>query len=157
MMALSKWPEVRDKLIQVEAWCRDGLIEAQIATNLGISVATLEVYKHDHPEFVEALKRGKEVVDIQVENKLFKRAMGYEYNEVKTVVDDEGGVTVTRTIKEVVPDTTAQIFWLKNRKPREWRDKQDIESINTNLNLEIPTNEADVDKRIAELMNKIHK
>ena len=156
-MAVSKWPEVKDKLIQVEAWCRDGLIEAQIATNLGISVATLEVYKHDHPEFVEALKRGKEVVDIQVENKLFKRAMGYEYDEVKTVVDDEGKVTVTKTIKEVVPDTTAQIYWLKNRKPREWRDKQDIESINTNLNYEIPTTEDEIDKRISELINKTVK
>ena len=156
-MAVSKWPEVKDKLIQVEAWCRDGLIEAQIATNLGISVATLEVYKHDHPEFVEALKRGKEVVDIQVENKLFKRAMGYEYDEVKTVVDDEGKVTVTKTIKEVVPDTTAQIFWLKNRKPKQWRDKQDIESINTNLNYEIPTSEEEIDKRISELINKTVK
>jgi hypothetical protein len=132
-MALSKWPEVKEKLIQVEAWCRDGLIEADIAKKLGISVATLENYKRDHLEFLEALKRGKEVIDIQVENSLLKRAMGYTYEEVtrENVMDGETGkyvLKVTKVVKkEVQPDTTAQIFWLKNRKPVEWRDKHEQE------------------------------
>lgn len=135
-MGLSRWDEVKDKLLLVEAWARDGLVEDQIAKNLGISMSTLSKYKVEHSEVVEALKKGKEVVDFQVENQLLKRAMGYKYDEVtKELIkesDGEGGVVskikVTKIVtKEVAPDVTAQIFWLKNRKPREWRDKQDIE------------------------------
>jgi hypothetical protein len=132
-MALSKWPEVKEKLIQIEAWCRDGLTEEQIAHNLGIGVSTLSKYKVEHVEIVEALKRGKEVIDIQVENSLLKRAMGYVYEEVtrEPIKDPETGeynLEITKIVKkEVQPDTTAQIFWLKNRKPAEWRDKSDIE------------------------------
>ena len=80
----------------------------------------------EYPEISEALKKGKEVVDIEVENALLKRALGYSYEEKKVEVSEEG-TKVTKTIKEVVPDTTAQIFWLKNRRPEQWRDKQDIE------------------------------
>lgn len=127
-MALSKWDEVKSKLNLVEAWARDGLIEEQICKNLGISVQTLNNYKKEHVELVESLKRGKEVVDIEVENALLKRAKGYMYNEITQELNKEGDLVVTKIVKkEVVPDTTAQIFWLKNRKPKEWRDKQDIE------------------------------
>ena len=70
----------------------------------------------------EALKKGKEVVDRQVENALLKRALGYTYAEITY----EDGEETKRVIKEVVPDTTAQIFWLKNRKPEVWRDKREI-------------------------------
>jgi glutaredoxin len=132
-MALSKWPEVKEKLIQVEAWCRDGLIDEQIAHNLGISIDTFYKYKKEHTEFSESLKKGKEVIDIQVENSLLKRAMGYTYEEVtkESIMDGETGkytLKVTKVVKkEVQPDTTAQIFWLKNRKPAEWRDKHEQE------------------------------
>ena len=80
-----------------------------------------------YPEISETLKRGKEVVDRQVENALLKRALGYEYEEVKEKF--EGNVMTERTVtkKEVVPDVTAQIFWLKNRKPGDWRDKREPE------------------------------
>lgn len=115
-----------DGLLLLEAWARDGLTDEQIAKNMAISAASLYNYKRNHLEIVEALKKGKTVVDIQVENALLKRALGYSYEEVKTE-RGEDGTKITRTIKEVVPDTTAQIFWLKNRKPAEWRDKQDIE------------------------------
>lgn len=135
-MGLSRWDEVKDKLLLVEAWARDGLVEDQIAKNLGISMSTLSKYKVEHSEVVEALKKGKEVVDFQVENQLLKRAMGYKYEEVtKELIKESDGfggvvnkIKVTKIVtKEVAPDVTAQIFWLKNRKPREWRDKQDIE------------------------------
>lgn len=115
-----------DGLLRLEAYARDGLTDEQIAHNMGISPATLYNYKRDHLEILEALKKGKEVVDIQVENALLKRALGYSYEEKKVEVSEEG-TKVTKTIKEVVPDTTAQIFWLKNRRPEQWRDKQDIE------------------------------
>lgn len=115
-----------DGLLRLEAYARDGLTDEQIAHNMGVSPATLYNYKRDHLEILEALKKGKEVVDIQVENALLKRALGYSYEEKKVEVSEEG-TKVTKTIKEVIPDTTAQIFWLKNRRPDRWRDKQDIE------------------------------
>lgn len=125
-------------LLLIEAWARDGLTDEQIAHNMGISKATLYNYKRDHLDILEALKNGKEVIDIEVENALLKRALGYQYKEVKTEeydTEDGPGKRVTTTVKEVVPDTTAQIFWLKNRKPEVWRDKQNVE-----LSGEIKTN-----------------
>ena len=136
-MAISKWPEVESKLMLVEAWCRDGLIEADIAHNLGINIATLQVYKKEHPTFLDALKRGKEVVDVMVENALFKRTQGYRYDEITTermpIYDKDGMITghemieTKRVTKEVLPDPTSMIFWLKNRKKLEWRDKHEVE------------------------------
>jgi len=134
-MAKSKAAEwlTEDGLLRLEAWARDGLTDAQIAHNMGVSTVTLYDYKNKHVNIFNALKSGKEVIDIQVENSLFKRAMGYKYTEVtkERIVDPvtmESRITVTKeVIKEVAPDVTAQIFWLKNRKPKEWRDKQDIE------------------------------
>lgn len=109
-------------LIKLEGWARDGLTDEQIAKNIGINRDTLYRWKKAYPDFSDALKRGKEVVDRQVENALLKRALGYTYDEVTF----EGGLEVKRVRKQVVPDTTAQIFWLKNRKPEEWRDKREI-------------------------------
>lgn len=224
-----------DGLLKLEAWARDGLTDEQIAANAGIAIATLYDWKKRYPEVSEALKKGKEVVDIQVENALLKRALGYSYIEItkERIVDtgqkqrhggeseltekewefavkyfdgkccycgtvmkkatkdhvkplnaggaltrsnvipccgtcnsskkdnemdswyrqqpffdkyrlkkigdylrfvdslkteDVGELVVTKEVtKEVQPDTTAQIFWLKNRRPDHWRDKQDIE------------------------------
>ena len=114
-------------LLKLEGWARDGLTDEQIAENAGINPATLYVWKKKYPEISESLKRGKEVVDRQVENALLKRALGYEYEEVKEKF--EGNVMTERTVtkKEVVPDVTAQIFWLKNRKREAWADRQNIE------------------------------
>lgn len=114
-----------DGLLQLEAWARDGLIDERIAENIGIGVRTLYEWKLRYPQISQALKKGKAVIDIQVENALLKRALGYTYEEKKVETGGDGQ-KVTRTIKEVVPDTTAQIFWLKNRRPDRWRDKQDI-------------------------------
>jgi transcriptional regulator with XRE-family HTH domain len=127
-VAKSKWEEVKGKLILIEGWARDGLTEEQIAKNLGISRATLENYKKNHLDFLDTLKKGKEVIDIQVENALLKRALGYKYVETTKEPNETGELVVTKEVlKEVQPDTTAQIFWLKNRKPKQWRDKQEIE------------------------------
>lgn len=115
-----------DGLLLLEAYARDGLTDEQIAKNLDITPSTLYEWKRRYSEISEALKKGKEVVDIEVENALLKWALGYSYEEKKVEVSEEG-TKVTKTIKEVVPDTTAQIFWLKNRRPEQWRDKQDIE------------------------------
>lgn len=128
-----KWLE-HDNLILLETWARNGLIDAQIASNMGITVSTFYEWKKKYPEFSDALKRGKEVVDIEVENALLKRALGYKYKETtrELCIDKNTGkseLRVTKVVeKEVVPDTTAQIFWLKNRKPEEWRDKREVDT-----------------------------
>lgn len=120
-MAKGKYREwlSEDGLIKIQGWARDGLIDEQIAHNMGITTKTLYEWKNKYGEISEALKKGKEVIDRQVENALLKRALGYAYDE--TTYED--GVEIKRVTKEVAPDTTAQIFWLKNRKPAEWRDK----------------------------------
>lgn len=110
-------------LLKIEGWARDGLTDEQIAKNIGVSVSTLNNWKIKYVEILESLKRGKEVVDRQVENALLKRALGYTYEEITY----EGGIETKRVVKEVVPDTTAQIFWLKNRKRETWTDRQNIE------------------------------
>ena len=120
-------------LLKVEGWARDGLTEEQISENIGINRRTLTDWKNRYEPISLALKKGKEVVDRQVENALLKRALGYEYTETtrEAVRDPESGevkMQVTKKVtKQVIPDTTAQIFWLKNRKPDKWRDKPGYE------------------------------
>ena len=114
-------------LLKIEGWARDGLTDEQIAQNMGIAYSTLRSWRDKFSAISAVLKKGKEVVDRQVENALLKRALGYEYEEVKEKF--EGNVMTERTVtkKEVIPDVTAQIFWLKNRKREVWADRQNIE------------------------------
>lgn len=93
-----EWLE-KDNLLLLQGWARDGLTDEQIAHNMGINVATLYRWKNEHSKIRDTLKKTKEVVDRAVENALFKKAI-------------EG-------------DTTAMIFWLKNRRPNDWRDKRE--------------------------------
>ena len=114
-------------LLKLEGWARDGLTDEQIAENMGITRSTLNEWKKKYPDISDTLKRGKDVVDTQVENALLKRALGYSYKETTSELTEDG-MRVTKVVeKEVVPDTTAQIFWLKNRRPDKWRDKQDVQ------------------------------
>ena len=122
-----------DGLVKIEGWARDGLVDKQIAEDkIGINEATLCRWKDRFPQIMQALKRGKEVVDREVENALLKRAIGYEYEEVTEEPfknPDTGTMEMRvtkRVTKQVAPDVTAQIFWLKNRKPQDWRDKKDV-------------------------------
>lgn len=112
-----------DGLTLLEGWARDGLTDEQLAGRMGVNPATLYDWKKKYPKISEALKKGKEVVDIQVENALLKRALGYDFQEEKIERSDKDGVKVVQTVKHIPPDTTAQIFWLKNRRPDRWRDK----------------------------------
>lgn len=118
-----RWLEP-DGLLLLEGWARDGLTDEQLAEKMDVSTSTLYAWKTKYPEISEALKMGKDVVDTQVENALLKRALGYEYMEERVEVSDKDGRKVIQTTKTVPPDTTAQIFWLKNRRPDRWRDKQ---------------------------------
>ena len=128
-MAKGKYQEwiTPDGVTRLEAWARDGLTDEQLAAKIGITATTLYDWKNKYPVISEALKRGKEVVDVEVENALLKRAMGYEYTETRTETADDGTVKTIVMQKTMPPDTTAQIFWLKNRRPAAWRDKQQVE------------------------------
>lgn len=113
---------VKPKLLLIEAWARDGLTGVEIAKNLGIAKSTLCEYQKIHSELSDALKNGREVIDTMVENALLKAALGYEFEE------DGIGKDGVYSLKKVAhPNTTALIFWLKNRKPVAWRDKQELE------------------------------
>lgn len=140
-IAKSKYEtEVKPRLIEIEAWKRDGLTDEQIFKNLGISRDTFYKYKEKYSDFSDALKKGKEVADIEVENALFKRAIGYKYKEViKEVkeVDGKKSTYVKEVIKEMPGDVVAQIFWLKNRKSSKWKDKQDIDIEDNNVSITI--------------------
>lgn len=114
-------------LLRIQGWARDGLIDKQIAENMGIGMSTLSEWKTKFPELVAALKAAKEVVDRQVENALIKNALGWEYDETTQEPDKGGKLVVTKVVHKIVqPNVTAQIFWLKNRMPDEYRDVKDI-------------------------------
>lgn len=115
-----KWPQVQARLAEVEIWLRDGLTEKQVCKNLGISVETLNQYKRRYPELVEAISRGKEILIRELENALVKRALGYEYDEVKTYIKaDDGKETryTEKTRKHLPPDVGALAILLKNKAP----------------------------------------
>ncbi len=106
--------------------CKLGATDAQLADFFEVAVSTINLWKVKHPEFSESVKVPKSEADARVEQSLYLRAMGYEHDEVDLRV--VGGELVKTDIRKFYPpDTTAAIFWLKNRKPDEWRDKHDVE------------------------------
>ena len=123
-----KWLEP-ENLILLQGWARNGLTDEQIAKNMGISRSTLAEWKKKYSDISDTLKKGKDVVDIEVENALLKKALGYSYKETtkELSVDKQTGeskLIVTKEVtKHIAPDTAAGIFWLKNRRPDEWRDR----------------------------------
>lgn len=137
-----------DNLTQIEGWAREGLTREQIAHNIGINVKTLWEWENKYDPISNALKRGMAPVDIEVENMLLKRAMGYTYTETTEEVytydeiDPKTGKPkvkekhVKRVTKEIPPDTTAQIFWLKNRRPDLWRDRHENDVSIKNVNFD---------------------
>lgn len=127
-------------LERVKGWARDGLTDDDIARNMMINVSTLRRWKHEHPEIADALRIGKDSADRIVENALYKSACGYKIKVKKPVrvrrveYDPETGRKTAeqetwQAVEEevyIAPQVTAQIFWLKNRKPEQWRDKTDM-------------------------------
>lgn len=142
MAKINDWLEP-DKLILLEGWARDGLTEEQIAKNIGISRQSLWKWKEKEVDILNALKKGKEVVDIEVENALLKKALGYTITLHKQKVTKDGDVVDIEEEVHIAPDTTAQIFWLKNRRKAQWRDKVEVETNADELN------------KVKELLSKI--
>lgn len=108
------------------AMCELGATDAQLADAFDVSISTVCLWKVEHKEFSEAVKLSKDISDRRVEESLYRRAMGYEHDEVDIRVV-EGQIVQTPIRKYYPPDSTAMIFWLKNRKKADWRDKVDQE------------------------------
>lgn len=113
-------------LPQAQKLAKLGATDAEIADFFEIDIRTLYRWKADNEAFCHALKMGKEVADERVVRSLYARACGYEHDEVDIKVVS-GEIVQTQVRKYYPPDTTAGIFWLKNRRPQEWRDKVDQE------------------------------
>lgn len=119
---------------QVQNYAKLGATELEIADFLGVSVRSVAVWKSEHPEFLHALKAGKDQADQRVVNSLYAKAIGYSHDAVKIFMPAGAPAPVYAPYREhVPPDTTACIFWLKNRDPENWRDKQEVEHSVTNL------------------------
>lgn len=111
---------------QVEKLCKLGATDKEIADFFDIAESTVNEWKHTYPKFSESIKRGKTEADAMVASKLYHRAIGYEHADVDIKMY-EGGIIETPLIKHYPPDPTSIIFWLKNRQPGKWRDKQEID------------------------------
>lgn len=105
---------------------RAGLNDEEIARELSLHRSTLYRWKDKYPEFAQAFAETKPFIDALVEDALLKRALGYQYTETEIRTDEQGRTMEKTVTRQVVPDVTAQIFWLKNRQPERWRDKQDV-------------------------------
>jgi hypothetical protein len=111
---------------QAAKLCALGATDAQLADFFQVSVSTVNLWKSQHPKFSESIKVPKSQADDRVEQSLYRRAMGYEHDEtdIRAVA---GELVMTPIRKHYPPDTTAAIFWLKNRRPAEWREKVEHE------------------------------
>jgi hypothetical protein len=106
--------------------CLLGATDKELASFFDTTEQTINAWKQNYPEFFESLKRGKEEADATIAQKLYHRAKGYEHPEDK-IFNDNGKPLIVPTIKHYPPDTTAAIFWLKNRQPQRWRDRVETE------------------------------
>lgn len=121
---------VKPKLALVTGWCRRGLTNEQVAENLGISNQSFTNYLKRYEEFADAVDKGREETEVHIENALVKRALGYNYKEVtrerKLVHNPETGedeykLVVTKSVtKHVIPDVSAQQYYLEHRAPKRW-------------------------------------
>lgn len=107
-----------------------GKTDVEMARSVGVTRQTWDNWKKAHPEFFASLKGWKAEADAKVERSLYERATGYEH-EAEEVFCHQGQITRAMVIKKYPPEVTAMIFWLKNRQPKNWRDKQEIEHSGT--------------------------
>ena len=125
-MRPDKWDDAY--LQPISDACRDGATDKEIADMLGVSVRTIYNWRNSRPALAEAMKVGKEIADERVERSLYQRAIGYEQDEVKIFMPGGAAEPVYAPFTaKIAPDVTAAIFWLKNRRSQEWRDKQSTE------------------------------
>ena len=121
----SKFPEGQESAIKKLVLM--GASDEDLAEAYNVTFQTVNNWKKDRPSFFESLKGWKEEADTAVERSLYQRACGYQTTEIRTAVH-EGMITDVQSVpKHFPPDTTACIFWLKNRQPNNWRDKREVD------------------------------
>lgn len=113
-------------VIQAQKLCELGATDVELADFFGVSGRTIYRWQIKYPDFCQALKTGKEAVDDRVERSLFHKAVGYTFESEK-IFQHQGEIVRAATREHVPPDTTAMIFWLKNRRPHYWRDVHKVE------------------------------
>lgn len=128
-MAVGRPSEYRSEyVIKVLEMAERGATDFEIADSLGVSVRTLYRWKAEREDFRQSLKIAKDVADERVERSLYQRAIGYEQDAVKIFMPaGSDKPVIAEYVEKIAPDTTAAIFWLKNRKGKEWRDKSEVE------------------------------
>jgi len=107
-------------------FCLLGADDSRLAQMFDVSEQTINAWKKQYPEFLESLKNGKEIADAEIANSLFHRAKGYSHPEVDIKVIDSQ-IVQTELTKHYPPDTGAAMAWLKNRQPKQWRDRQEVD------------------------------
>lgn len=129
-----------EKLEEAKKLAKEGYTDEDIAFKLNIGIRTLYDWKKKYPQFMQALKENKDYFDDKVEQALLKRALGYEYEETEIIASKDGkNSKVKKTKKVIPPDTTAIIFWLKNRQPGKWRNRIELQhggQIKTETNMQ---------------------
>lgn len=118
-------PEFVDQAAKL---CKLGATDRELADFFEVAESTLNLWKIEYPEFSESLKRGKEQADARVEQSLYRRALGYSHDAVKIFKNKDEEAVLVPYVEHYPPDTTACIFWLKNRQPDQWRDKFDVDT-----------------------------
>jgi len=112
---------------QVKKLCLLGATDKELADFFNVCEATINNWKDAHPEFLESIKRGKDIADAEVASKLYHRALGYSHEAVQICADAKtGSEHIVPYVKHYPPDTAAAIFWLKNRRKADWRDKMTL-------------------------------
>lgn len=152
----SKYQEIHT-CAAVEYMAAAGLTDKQMAAKLDMSEVSFNAWKQEHEEFLKSLKAGKDKADDRVEKSLYKNAVGYNYKAHKpmTVSDGNGDgshIEIAEYTEHVPAQTIAQIFWLKNRRPEQWRDRQQVEhsgEINSTLSVKQKT------ERLSDLIKEL--
>lgn len=111
-------------LSKVTIYAANGYTDKRLSEIFNVKRQTICNWKKSYPEFFDTLKKGKLIADAKVEVSLYQRACGYSHPEVH-ISNYQGKITKTPIIKHYPPDPTSMIFWLKNRKPQDWRDMQE--------------------------------
>lgn len=124
----------QDFVDQARKLCELGATDFEVAKFFEVTTTTLYRWRHDHPEFCEALKAGKHALDERVVRSLAHRALGYTFESEK-IFAHQGRILRAKTVEHVPPDTTAMIFWLKNRRPAEFRDRQEQVKYDVHMSL----------------------
>jgi len=137
----------REYATQAKKLCELGATDRDVADFFEVNEATIHRWKHSHPDFCDSLKVGKIYADDRVEQSLYRRALGYSHDSVK-IMTVEGSVHVEPYVEHYPPDTTAAIFWLKNRRKEDWRDKQEHGLTDREGN-DVPLTETEAARRIA--------